>query len=189
MPFPKGFVEVRTSVLQGRGLFARKDIPCGTKIWCFKSPEGDDNWESLTGDGPNQHHGEAEVKLMEDDPSSLSELLWGAYVHEPTGRLIELRDGGQFTNHSASPNCGGPWTASPVDEHAVTVRDIKAGDELLDDYGVFRDMETEWVAALFEKYTPERYAFEKETVKPFPKGLVTGVDGVRIASEIVEGEK
>jgi SET domain-containing protein len=185
MPFPKGLVEVRTSGLQGRGLFARVDIPCNTTIWRFKAPEGDANWESLADKEPNRHYSEAEIKLMESDPSALATLLWGSYMHEPTGRLIELRDGDQFTNHSDNPNCGGPWSASPEDEAAITVRDIKAGDEITDDYGVFRDTETDWVAELFKKYTPDRYTFEKECVKPMPVGFTTGIDGERIETQII----
>jgi len=179
MPFPTGFIEVRTSVLQGKGLFARVDIPAKTVIWRFQAPLDDKNWENL-GDGENKHFSEEEVLMMETDPTALSKLLWGAYMHDPSGRLIELRDGDQYTNHSDTPNCGGDWSARPDDEFSMTIVDVKAGDEITDDYGVFRDNETPWLAALFQKYTPERHAFEMEQVSAYPRGYVTGVGGEQI---------
>ena len=41
-------------------------------------------------------------------------------------RFCHLRDGGQFTNHSDDPNCGGDWTDSIETECAFTIKDIKA---------------------------------------------------------------
>ncbi len=176
MPFPTGLIEVRCSELQGKGLFARVDIPVNTVIWRFQAPAGDKNWENL-GDGENQHYCMEEVLMMETDPTRLSTLLWGSYMHDPSGRLIELRDGDQYTNHSDNPNCGGDWSKNPADEFSITIRDVKAGDEITDDYGVFRDNETPWLAALFQKYTPERHAFESQQVTSYPRGYVTGLGG------------
>jgi len=53
---------------------------------------------------------------------------------------------------------------------------------------VFRDNETPWVAALFEKYTPQRHAFEMEQVSAYPRGYVTGVGGRQIESALAGHE-
>ena len=77
--------------------------------------------------------------LGQDHPERLKEILWGGYLHDPTGVYIEVVDGGQFTNHSNDPNCGGGWGTTPVEDFSIAVRDIAAGDEILEDYGVLDD--------------------------------------------------
>ena len=85
------------------------------------------------------------------------------HTHTPR-RLIDLRDGAQYTNHSTSPTCGGDWTADPADEYSVTIRDVRAGEELFDDYGVFRETQSPWLKSMFQKHCPERHDFEEECV-------------------------
>jgi len=220
MPFLRGLVEVSTSSTQGRGIFAKVDIPAKTVYWRFRVQEHEaaDEWENL-GDGANHSYSEEEVRELESDPQALKRVLWGGYLHDPTQlshtpntlarvwlryagvartetwrvlnllpviplpvsltlsissslpchtrtprRLIDLRDGAQFTNHSTSPTCGGDWTADPADEYSVTIRDVRAGEELFDDYGVFRETQSPWLKDMFQKHCPERHDFEEKCV-------------------------
>ena len=83
-----------------------------------------------------RHGSFATGDLAVKDPVKIKEVLWGGYLHDPSDQFIHLVDGGQFTNHSDSPNCGGDWAADPKDEVSVAIRDIEEGEEITDDYGL-----------------------------------------------------
>jgi hypothetical protein len=174
MPFNPN-VLARSSVKHGRGLFATGRIPKGTPIWRFAATA--DCPKSQTGEMVNYVYSRAELEdLAVKDPVKIKEVLWGGYLHDPSDQFIHLVDGGQFTNHSDSPNCGGDWAADPKDEVSVAIRDIEEGEEITDDYSVFQDMSCEWLVALLAEHSPERAAFEEEFVTKKPKGYVTPVE-------------
>lgn len=192
MPFAKGLVEVRSSAKHGRGLFAKCNVPAGTTLWRFSAPSGAEaEWESLT-DEPlncNRTYAKGSLLAMEDNaPEQLETILWGGYVHTPTGVFIEIRDGCNYTNHSETPNSGGEWSAAPEDEFSVAVRDIDAGEEITEDYGVWREFEVApWLVPLFQKYCPDRYAFETANVTLGDKGYITGPNGARVLGTVANG--
>ena len=84
-------------------------------------------------DEPNRLWTEEEMRKLPKD--QLAAALWGGYVHEPTQQWIELRDGGHYTNHSNTPNCEAGYSADPFDDEQFSIEDIKAGDEIFEDYG------------------------------------------------------
>jgi len=177
MPFPAP-IEVRTSKTHGRGLFATAPIKKGSPIWVFQGPG-----KILTGltgeESKNKIFTSAQLEEFgRKDPAKIGELLWGGYLHVPSNNFIVLVDGGQFTNHSNDPNCGGDWAKTPQGEVSVAIRDIAAGEEITDDYGVFGETraESSWLTALFKKYTPEREEFERAHVKERPKHYFTPVE-------------
>ena len=51
----------------------------------------------------------------------------------PARCVIEILGDGKYWNHSATPNTGAP----PDAIHTWALRDIKKGEQLLDDYGVY----------------------------------------------------
>lgn len=170
MPFNPN-IEARTSETHGRGLFATARIPAGTAVWRFAAAEDTPN--SLTGEMTNTVYTQAQLEeLAIKEPDNIEDVLWGGYIHDPTGEFIRLKDGGQFTNHSETPNCGGAWSDTPLGEFSIAVRDIEAGEEITDDYGTYQDMAREWLVALFKKYTPARAKFESECVAEKPKGFI-----------------
>ena len=174
MPFPTGMFELREVPEWGGGygIFAKKDIPQGTVYWRFRAPEDaeTDSWENLgPSPGPNELFTVEELQTAgkEGTRPDLPAILWGCFCHVPTRLVIHLNDGCQFTNHSFDPaavNGGGLWSKDPQDEYAEAVKDIKAGEQLLEDYGVFQDFETPGFAQLLKTYCPVRYEFER-TVK------------------------
>ena len=174
MPFNVN-VLARTSATHGRGIFATARIPKGTTIWRFAASV--DCPKSQTGEMVNSVYTRAELEeLATQEPEKIKEVLWGGYLHDPTEQFIHLVDGGQFTNHSDNPNCGGEWSDDPRDEVSIAIRDIEEGEEITDDYSVFQDMSCEWLASLFAKHTPERAAFEENCVSKKPKGYITPVE-------------
>eukprot|EP01044_Picomonas_judraskeda_P005640 COSAG03_NODE_539_length_7083_cov_4.852377_3_plen_184_part_00 len=174
MPFNVS-VLARTSAKHGRGLFATARIPKGTPIWRFAAAA--DCPTSQTGEMVNSVYTRTQLEeLAKQDPEKIKEVLWGGYLHDPTEQFIHLVDGGQFTNHSDEPNCGGEWADDPKDEVSIAIRDIEEGEEITDDYSVFQDMSCEWLASLFAAHTPERAAFEDNFVAKKPKGYITPVE-------------
>jgi SET domain-containing protein len=82
---------------------------------------------------PNLLWTEEEMRKLPKE--KLEATLWGGYAHDPSQKWIELRDGASFTNHSDKPNCEANWSDDPWDEEMTTIRDIKAGEEIFEDYG------------------------------------------------------
>ena len=103
-------------------------------------------------------------------------ILWGGYLHDPSDCFIELRDGSQFTNHANTPNVGGGWFDSACDEVSIACRDIPAGEEIVDDYSVFQDMQSSWLSRLMTDLVPERAAFERSVLQTRPKGFYVSID-------------
>ena len=109
-------VEVKSIDGKGRGVFAKNDIPVGTTIAVFKGPE-------YTVDKISELHNEPPV-FLRDRVIQVGEKK---YIHGADG-LAEL------LNHSCEPNCGLGDEVS-----IVTMREIKAGEELTWDYGMSED--------------------------------------------------
>ena len=77
--------------------------------------------------------------------------------------LIWLRDGTQSTNHSFEPNS--EYVHHPNDWckiKSIALRDIKAGEEITEDYSNYTKSTGDWVEELWQKYLPERLKFEQD---------------------------
>ena len=105
-----------------RASFPRKVVPLTLRVK-----------DSRAINEPNLLWTEEEMRKLPKE--KLEATLWGGYAHEPTQKWIELRDGASFTNHSDKPNCEANWSNDPYDEEMHTIKDIKAGEEILEDYG------------------------------------------------------
>jgi hypothetical protein len=98
------------------------------------------------------------------DPLMLSRVLHGGYLHKPSDRFLWYSDGMQFMNHAASPRANiGLRSWPPLQhDHTVALRDIEAGEELLEDYGFWADAgldPSHWLYPLYLAHCPEHYAF------------------------------
>lgn len=116
--------KLRPSRVHGMGVFAVEFIPKGTRVWEYR--EGFDHRVS-----------EAYVEnLPEPARSSIRHYsaIWG-------GGYVISADDARFLNHSDSPNLQ-TFADPDID---VALRDIQAGEELLEDYREFdesiRDLE------------------------------------------------
>mmetsp|Transcript_25072 Transcript_25072/g.65380 ORF Transcript_25072/g.65380 Transcript_25072/m.65380 type:complete len:180 (+) Transcript_25072:145-684(+) len=168
-------LEAKPSPFGGNGLFAKADIAAGTKIWVMK-PKGDDvakvvPLEQNVPEGEKQELTENDVwteeKMTGLPADQIERIFWGGYAHEPSATWIELRDGGNYTNHSSEKwNCMSEFTDSPWDEEHFCVKGAKAGDEILDDYGGFHNAKVPWINALMEKACPGRHDFERDFATP-----------------------
>lgn len=164
MPFHVA-VEIKDTGRYGMGLYAAQDIPAGTKIWSFATNATDEVVQPR-GYAPSENRVWTKESLLAvQDEEEIKRILWGGYIHVPTGIFLELRDGSQYTNHSNEPNQGGPWSVQPSEEMCIVIKDVKEGEELTDHYGVFHDSKAGWVHELMEKYCPMRHEFEESQVE------------------------
>jgi len=112
-------VEIRDDGPRGRSVYAARPIPKGTKVY----------------DGDNVVHFDRAkdlvtfLKLLPHD-LQCDVLLW-AFPSGSKGRAYVALDEGSFVNHGEDPRL------VTLDKDCRTVRDVEAGEELLEDYGEF----------------------------------------------------
>ena len=108
---------MRRSAIQGRGVYARVDIPAGTRLIEYIG-------ERIT-------HAEADRRDEEERKHRHHTFLFILNSRV----VIDARYGGnisRFINHSCDPNCEARHEASSIWIYAI--RDIRAGEELAYDY-------------------------------------------------------
>ena len=144
-------VEFKKSSINGMGAFARAPIACGTKVWTF-----DDTM-----------HVGGLLALAALPPQLLRRALHGGYLHRPSGQFVWYEDGMHLVNHAFKPDANigiTEWT--PLEEDNCTaLRDIGAGEELLEDYSfwsVFGLDPQHWLYRLYLDFCPEHFAFLME---------------------------
>jgi len=154
--------EVRDSPY-GRGLFAAHDIPSGTLLWKYApGPAGAPGANVLS------FTSEAEARArLQQLPDAAARVFWMDHVYMFDGKLNEILDEGNLWNHSETP-CTGlpPAGAGHCFESSYAIRDIKAGEELLDDYGLYEY--PPWYNALCAEFgvTRDFVAQKPKPVKP-----------------------
>lgn len=120
----KGMIHPDTEVRfideqKGNGLFATRFIPCGTITWSLDQLD-------------------REITQAEMDRYSplYQEILLKYSFRDKKGNYIFCWDNGRFINHSFQANC----CLTPYN-FEIAVRDIKAGEEVTDDYGYLNIIE------------------------------------------------
>jgi len=116
--------EVRRSTLHGMGVFARRDIPAGTRILTYAGVR-------ITPEQVDARH--------PHDPDQPFHTFFFALS---SGKVI---DGGvrgndaRWINHCCEPNCEAQESADGKRVIIVASRDIRTGEELFYDYGLVLD--------------------------------------------------
>ena len=110
---------LKTSPINGIGLFADEDIAEGTIVWEF------DAIDSKYTQGQYDTFTEIEKEFL------------NKYSYKFEGEYILCVDNARFFNHSDSPNCGSFDYSSGTLGNTQAIRNIKAGEELTDDYNYF----------------------------------------------------
>ena len=126
MPIPvmrtSPWIKVRNSKIHGKGVFAAKRIPKGTRVIEYL--------------GERISHGEADVRYADHDPNDNHTFLF--VVNRRT--VIDANHQGndaRFINHSCDGNC-----ESAIEDNRVFIdakRTIEPGEELGYDYEIGRD--------------------------------------------------
>jgi SET domain-containing protein len=143
---------VRPSSIAGMGLFADQDLKKGDIVWKF-TPETcvvitQEQFQMLV----NSFH-KTERELIKY-------YLIYTYYQKALNGVVFCVDDGRFVNHSDQPNMGHPHHFSPeiAWQYSVALRDIKKGEELMENYNTYDPCE--WIDELNLEY--EVYHFQPE---------------------------
>jgi hypothetical protein len=174
--------ELKDAGVKGKGIFALEDIPYGTKVWGLV--EG------------NHFVYKNESELRErlkgqtiKDCRFILNHIWGL----DNNTMLECNDDAEYVNHSCKSNliCGFQLF-TPIDDDNTSCyagRDIKAGEELTDDYSLYgvpdwylkicKEYSVESSKDVCEKYNDQSQLlplsmsfFDKEYKEPYFKHLV-----------------
>lgn len=121
---PGDLIEVRESPVHGKGVFARRDIPKGTKIIEYKGEHI--SWKKAVARHPH-------------DPKQPNHTF---YFGLEDGSVIDAKYGGNeamWVNHSCKPNCKALEEdgSKRTKVFLYAKKNIKEGDELFYDYGLY----------------------------------------------------
>lgn len=129
------FTKLKPSKLQGVGVFAVRDIPKNTPIFC--------KWEGETGYYPVPE--DLLVSLPKELYLHIKDIfLYSADFPKDTNTYIELTKGCHwvYTTPYYFVNSGGDKANIDKDTQ-TTLRDIKAGEEILSNYGRYERLKKE----------------------------------------------
>lgn len=117
---------------RGKGIFAVNDISKGTLIWSMN-----DNVQCF------ENEKELQEKLNSFDKYD-DKRDFVVHLYPWKGKVYKILDGQDFVNHSDEPNCGSFSSENDqINDNLFAIRDIKEGEELLEDYRTF-DCNIEW---------------------------------------------
>jgi len=139
-------VEVRESPLHGLGIFAVTDIPEGT-VW----------WSAELADTITISRGQFET-LAASASSPATDAMMSAIQEYSIylaafDLMVLIPDNGRYVNHSDDPNSGALVAGTEL--RSVALRDIVAGEEILEDYGTYDHCPWEGIAPEFHDPTVE----------------------------------
>lgn len=115
---------VRQSPIHGRGVFARRNIPSGTRIIEYQGAR-------ITGEEADRRH-----------PANPDDPFHTFFFVLSSGKVIDGNDQGndaRWINHACDPNCESEEGRSGKRVYITAKRDIKRGEELNYDYGLVMD--------------------------------------------------
>jgi SET domain-containing protein len=155
--------EIKYSPISGRGIFAAEDIPKGAIWWTFN-----DNGKSVpcmnSSNLPNQVLRKEEVRdfVHGKTHEELVSILDYSMYYPGGDIIVVLRDGAGVVNHSFEPNSQIVYNEENSAEKlcSMALRDIKAGEEIVENYGNYLKHSNNWSEDLFKKYVPSRLEFE-----------------------------
>jgi hypothetical protein len=108
-----------------------------------------------------------------------AQAFWMDHVYMFAGQLNEILDDGKMWNHSEAPCTGLPPAGEAFCfESSYAIRDIRAGEELLDDYGLYEY--PPWYDALCAEFGVDRSFVDRKAapVKDEWKGYGAGAGAV-----------
>lgn len=145
MPF---FYKLRVgdSPIHGKGLFALEDIPKGVVYWVYQN-----SCDSVPAPVEGFHENPNKINKKEDldaikDGEKLHSILRCSFYYADADVLIQVNDGSEFMNHWEDPNSQIIYNQEKDYRKlvSVTLRDIKAGEEVVEDYSNYIFGHTEW---------------------------------------------
>jgi SET domain-containing protein len=157
-------IEVRESVLSGKGLFAAVDIPKGTVYWICNS--SDPQLTNPPGIKENRSYTHEELEAV-GDHDAIRSIFHGGMYFKCNDTWVAFFDGSEYINHSLSPNSQivYPESMDYRDLKAITLKDVKAGEEIVEDYSNYCCLDSKWLGSYMQKYKATRLEFEAGLTK------------------------
>ena len=118
---PELAVELRMTADRGVGVFTTKFIPAGTQIYDFCAYTFNES----------EFHKLLQMFLTVEERIWFLDHCWGG----PNNKVMMTTSDTAFTNHSREPSV----TYSPSDSSGNATRDIQPGEELTEDYRLFKE--------------------------------------------------
>ena len=151
-------VDFKESRIHGRGVFAAEDITEGTKVWTI-----DDSMYVFN---------EAD-ELLRLPKNLLRDILYAGYLHHTSDKFVSYGDGMQWVNHAFgdSANIGLKKRTPLAEDNCTALRDIQAGEELLEDYtfwSVYQNEPGHWLPQIYAEYCPSHFRFLLSLEKRVP---------------------
>ena len=131
----KVFVKIKPSKVAGIGLFALRDIPVGTYL--FEKWKGETGFFSI------------EERLLKELPKDLYSHIKEVFIYSPdfpkdTNTNIYLTKGCHWIYTTPYYFCNSGGSNANLDKDTfLTLRDIKAGEEILSNYGRYERIKKE----------------------------------------------
>ena len=152
---------IQLGAVAGRGVFALEPIPKGAVWWRAWS----DQPPATPGD-PIDIYTEETIKdyIASHSFEEVASMIHLSKHFMEGNILMHLRDGRGHVNHSFEPNSQaildrqGDWKKM----RAVAIKEIKEGEEILEDYSNFVKGSGTWVEEVINKYDRERLLLEDE---------------------------
>ena len=116
--------EIRTTVDFGKGIFALENIPTGTCIWSYKLNTNVVEY--------NEQQCEDYLRTL---PNLSAQQRFLNYSFGKGEKLCLINDDGQYMNHAEA--CDANCKTDLVTGHCFSTRDIKACEQLFEDYATF----------------------------------------------------
>ena len=137
--------EIRTSNELGKGIFALADILSGAQIWTYKLNENVFEFDE-----------QPCIDYLETLPNLSEQQSFLNYSFGKGEKLCLIKDDGQYMNHAEPPACN--CKTDLTTGHCYAIRDIKAGEQLFEDYAAYSH--PSFLYKLLRKYEcePDYYA-------------------------------
>lgn len=120
------FIEVKESPVHGFGAFAKRDIPKGTVWW-----KGEIEHNVLLLNKAQYQNFQLSARNPIKAEFEKMVAIY-SYYSAKLDALIICLDNARYVNHSAEPNSGSGPDQDPL--QSIALRDIKKGEEILEDY-------------------------------------------------------
>lgn len=130
------------------GTFALEPIRKGTKVWIV-----DPTMKFLE-----------PADLYSLPPNERRTVIYGGYPHLPSETFVYFKDGMEYVNHAdpQAANIGVHEWPPLLEDNCTALRDIDAGEELLEDYAFWSVVQlrhNHWLVKLYRENCPAAYKF------------------------------
>ena len=130
-----GIVVRYTNTSRGRGIFATRDLPKGALVYHLDcGHDANKDWGDCLLLSKQTILEMMAVPALRNFVKYIWEYSW--FSQENRGYVVDFVIA-RYTNHCLEPNSGTPGNPDVMPDSSYTLRDIKAGEEICEDYNTY----------------------------------------------------